>query len=389
MSASEVRALFAVASRPDVVSLAGGMPFVQALPMEDVAATVREVVEERGAEALQYGGGMGHPDLRRRLCALMAEEGVSASPREVVVTDGAQQGLDLVAKVLLDPGDEVVVEEPTYVGAISAFGAYEPRFVQVPMDGEGLVVDELEAAFRRGVRPKFVYVVPNFHNPAGVTLSLRRREALVALCREAAVPIVEDNPYGMLRFDGEPLPCLRSLDPGNVIYLGTLSKVFAPGIRIGWVLAGAPVLDHVLLAKEAANLCSSSLTQLVAEAYLGGDRWRRNLGALVDVYRGRRDAMLAALREGFPPGARWTEPRGGFYVWVTLPDGLDAAALLPAAVERRVAYVPGTAFYPDGRGRDRMRLSFSYPPEEEIREGVSRLAALLRDELARGGGPAQ
>ena len=380
MSASEVRALFAVASRPEVVSLAGGMPFVQALPPADVLDVVRAVVEETAPQALQYCGGIGLPGLRERLCELMAEEGVQADPSRVLVTNGAQQGLDLVAKVFVDPGDPIVVEAPAYVGALSAFSAYQPRFVQIPLDDEGLVVEELERELDRGLHPKFVYTVPNFSNPAGVTMSAARRERLVAVCRAAGVPIVEDNPYGMLRFEGEPLPCLHALDPGNVIYLGTLSKVFAPGVRVGWVFGDGGVIGRLVLAKEAADLCSSSFMQLVAERYLAGDRWRTNLAGLVDVYRTRRDAMLEALERSFPPGSTWTRPSGGFYVWASLPPGLDASALLPTAVEHRVAYVPGTAFYPDGRGRDAMRLAFCYPPEDRIREGIRRLGDLLRNE---------
>ncbi len=380
MSASEVRALFAVAARLEVVSLAGGMPYVQALPGADVLDVVRQVLADHGSAALQYCIGQGLPALRTRLAALMAEEGVDADPEDVVITNGAQQALDLVAKVLIDPGDEIVIEAPAYVGALSAFSAYEPRYVQIPLDDEGMIVEELEDALVKGARPKFVYTVPNFANPAGVTMSRPRRERLVALCREAGVPIVEDNPYGMLRFEGEPEPCLRTLDPHNVIYLGTVSKVFSPGVRVGWSLAATGVTQRLILAKEAADLCSSSLSQLVTERYLAGDRWRENLTALVDIYRARRDAMLAALDDHFPADATWTHPHGGFYVWVTLPDYFDTQAMLAAAVDRRVAYVPGTAFYPDGRGKDRLRLAFCYPPEADVVEGVRRLGALLADE---------
>jgi 2-aminoadipate transaminase len=380
MSASEVRALFAVASRPEVVSLAGGMPFVQALPSQDILDVVAEVLDEHGSMALQYGGGQGHLALRERLLPLMAAEGVEADPDDMVITAGAQQALDLVAKIFVDPGDEIVVEAPAYVGALSAFSVYEPRFLQVDVDDEGMMVEQFEELLLRGARPKFVYTVPNFGNPAGVTMSLERRERLVALCREASVPIVEDNPYGMLRFEGDPLPCLRALDPENVIYLGTVSKVFSPGVRVGWALAEQSVIQRLVLAKEAADLCGSSFTMFVTERYFAGDRWRANLASLVDVYRSRRDAMIEALAEHFPEGSSWTHPNGGFYVWVTLPTYVDAQALLAAAVERRVAYVPGTAFYPDGRGKDQMRLAFCYPPEDRIREGVARLGSLLADE---------
>jgi 2-aminoadipate transaminase len=380
MSASEVRALFAVAARPDVVSLAGGMPFVQALPNDDVLDVVREVLDEHGSASLQYGGGQGHPALRERLLSLMAAEGVEADPEDMVITTGAQQALDLVAKIFLDPGDEVVVEAPAYVGALSAFSAYEPRYLQVDLDANGMIVEQLEELLLKGARPKFVYTVPNFGNPAGVTMSYTRREQLVALCREAGIPILEDNPYGMLRFEGDPLPCLRSLDPQNVIYLGTVSKVFSPGVRVGWALAEQSVTQRLILAKEAADLCGSSFTMLVTERYFAGDRWKVNLASLVDTYRSRRDAMLEALAEHFPDDASWTRPAGGFYVWATLPGYIDTQAMLAAAVERKVAYVPGTAFYPDGRGKDRMRLAFCYPTEERILEGIARLGALLHDE---------
>jgi DNA-binding transcriptional MocR family regulator len=380
MSASEVRALFAVASRPEVVSLAGGMPYVKALPQQDVIDVVTQVLTDLGTTALQYGGGQGQPALRERLAMLMAEEGIDADPDDVVVTNGAQQALDLVGKVLIDPGDEIVIEAPAYVGALSAFSAYEPRYIQIELDDEGMIVEQLEEALLRGARPKFVYTVPNFHNPAGVTMSRARRERLVSLCREASVPIVEDNPYGMLRFEGSLEPCLRSMDPQNVIYLGTVSKTFSPGVRVGWSLAEPGVTQRLILAKEAADLCGSSFNMLVTERYFAGERWRANLACLVDVYRRRRDVMIAALDEHFPAGSSWTHPAGGFYVWVTVPDYVDTQALLAAAVERRVAYVPGTAFYPDGRGKDKMRLAFCYPPEEDIVEGIRRLGDLLTDE---------
>jgi 2-aminoadipate transaminase len=377
MTASEVRALFAVAARPEVISLAGGMPFVQALPSEEILRVVTGVITDRAAVALQYGGGSGQPSLRIRLAAVMAEQGIDAEPDDVLITVGAQQALDLVGKLFIDPGDEIAVEAPSYVGALSAFSVYEPRYLQIPMDDDGLSVDALEAALASGAHPKFLYVCPNFHNPAGVTLSLERRRRLVEVCREAHVPIVEDDPYGMLRFEGDALPSLRSLDAENVIYLGTLSKIFCPGIRVGWTVAPAGTTAQLVLLKEAADLCSSNLNMLVAEAWLADrDRWTGTLRDLVGVYRGRRDACLAALERHFPPGTTWTRPAGGFYVWVTIP-GADTKAMLPEAVAHGVAYVPGTAFYADGSGRDRLRLAFCYPPEDAIEEGVRRLGDLL------------
>jgi 2-aminoadipate transaminase len=381
MSASEVRALFAVAARPDVVSLAGGMPFVEALPAQALLDVSTELIGEARATALQYGGGQGQLGLRERLTMLMAEEGVSADPDDVVVTTGAQQALDLLGKIFIDPGDTVAVEAPAYVGALTAFAAYQPRFLAIETDDDGMIVEQLEQAIVRGERPTFVYTVPNFGNPAGVTMSRSRREHLVSLCRGAGIPIVEDNPYGLLRFEGEPLPCLRSLDPHNVIYLGTVSKTFSPGVRVGWVLADPSVIQRIVLAKEAADLCGSNYTMLLTERWFSDDeRWRGTLAVLVTTYRARRDAMLQAIDEHFPGAATWTRPAGGFYVWVSLPEWFDTTAMLAAAVERRVAYVPGSAFYPDGRGRDRMRLAFCYPPEDRIQEGIARLGSLLEDE---------
>jgi 2-aminoadipate transaminase len=381
MSASEVRALFAVAARPEVVSLAGGMPYVEALPAQEVLEVATQVLRDLGPTALQYGGGQGQLALRDRTVMLMAEEGVDADPDDVVITTGAQQALDLLGKIFIDPGDTIAVEAPAYVGALTAFAAYQPRFLTIELDDEGMIVEQLERAIVRGERPTFVYTVPNFGNPAGVTMSRRRREHLVALCRETGIPIVEDNPYGLLRFEGEPLPCLRSLDPRNVIYLGTVSKTFSPGVRVGWALADPSVIQRLVLAKEAADLCGSNLTMLLTERWFADEgRWRSALNGLIGTYRARRDAMLDALTEQFPDTATWTHPSGGFYVWVTLPTWADTTSMLAAAVERRVAYVPGTAFYPDGRGADRMRLAYCYPTEDRIREGVARLATLLEDD---------
>lgn len=381
MTQSEVRALFAVAARPDVISLAGGMPFVQALPGDEVLRVVEQVLRDRSWVALQYGAGSGQEGLKVRLAELMAEEGIVADPERLLITVGAQQALDLVGKLFIEPGDTIAVEAPSYVGALSAFSVYEPRYLQIPMDENGIIVEELEEALRGDVKPKFLYVCPNFHNPAGVTISEERRRRLVEVCRAAGLPIVEDDPYGMLRFEGEPLPALHSLDPDNVIYLGTLSKIFCPGIRVGWALAPPAVLERLIRFKEAADLCSSNFNMLVAEQWLSEpERWKGSLKGLVEVYESRRDTTLRALEKHFPKGATWTHPLGGFYVWVTVP-GADLRALLPEAVERKVAYVPGTAFYPDGSGTDRMRIAYCYPPDDAIEEGISRIGKLLADRL--------
>ena len=381
MTQSEVRALFAVAARPDVISLAGGMPFVQALPGDEVLRVVEHVLRDRSWVALQYGAGSGQEGLKVRLSELMTEEGIQADPEGMLVTAGAQQALDLVGKLFIEPGDTIAVEAPSYVGALSAFSVYEPRYLQIPMDHDGIIVDRLEEALRGDVRPKFLYVCPNFHNPAGVTISLERRQRLVDVCRAAGVPIVEDDPYGMLRFDGDPLPSLYSLDPENVIYLGTLSKIFCPGIRIGWAVAPPDVLERLIRFKEAADLCSSNFNMLVAEQWLSEpERWKSSLKGLVEVYRSRRDTTLRTLEEHFPEGSTWTHPKGGFYVWATIP-GADTRTLLPEAVQRKVAYVPGTAFYPDGSGKESMRIAYCYPPDDAIEEGLKRIGALLAERV--------
>ncbi|GAB2599722.1 PLP-dependent aminotransferase family protein [Streptomyces capparidis] len=385
MVASEVRALFAVASRPEVVSLAGGMPNVSALPLDAVGAMMAELVAERGAVALQYGSAQGDPSLREAICEVMALEGIDAHADDVVVTVGSQQALDLVARVFLDPGDTVVTEAPTYVTALGVFAAHQARVEHVPMDGDGVVPEALGEVFARlegeGRPAKLFYTVPTFSNPAGVTLADRRRARVVEVCRAAGVLLVEDNPYGLLYFDGGPRRALRADAPGDVVYLGSFSKTLAPGLRVGWALAPAAVRDKLVLAAESAMLSHSAFAQLAVDRYLRTQPWAQQLKQFREMYTERRDAMLRALADHMPPGVSWTTPGGGFFVWVTLPPGLDAKAMLPRAVSARVAYVPGTGFYADGTGRRHMRLSFCYPPPERIRDGVARLARVVTAEL--------
>ncbi|GAC1327625.1 MAG: PLP-dependent aminotransferase family protein [Mycobacteriales bacterium] len=384
MSASEIRALFAVASRPEVVSLAGGMPYISALPLDAIGDMVKELVSSVGATALQYGSGQGDPQLRELICAVMALEGIDASPEDVVVTVGSQQGLDLVTRVFCDPGDVILAEAPSYVGALGTFAAYQAEVVHVEMDDDGLVPDALRTALAAvaatGKRVKFLYTVPNFHNPAGVTLAEARRDEVLAIAAAADVLVLEDNPYGLLGFDSEPTRALRARRPDGVLYLGSFSKTFAPGLRVGWVLAPHAVREKLVLASEAALLCPPAFTQLVVARYLTTQPWQQQIKVFRELYRERRDATLDALGQYFPTGTRWTIPAGGFYVWVTLPGELDAKAMLPRAVQSRVAYVPGTAFYADGTGASHLRLSYCYPPPERIREGVRRLAGVIEEE---------
>lgn len=384
LNASEVRALFAVASRPEVVSLAGGMPFVSALPPDLIAQAVGRTLRDRGDAALQYGSGQGVPVLREQILDVMALEGIQASADDVVVTTGSQHALELLAKLFLDPGDVVLAEGPSYVTALVVFRSFEAEVEHVPMDEFGLIPsalsEHIDALAVDGRTPKFLYTVPTFSNPAGVTLARARRQEILEIAQRHGILVLEDNPYGLLYF-GAPAPdALRSLDADGVVYLGTFSKTLAPGLRVGWVLAPAEIREKLILANEAAILSPSSFTQLVISEYLHTADWRAQIATFRDVYRERRDAMLGALGEHLPD-LSWTVPDGGFYVWLTLPDQLDARQMLPRAVENLVAYTPGTAFYADGNGHQNIRLSFSYPTPDFINEGVRRLATVIDNEL--------
>ncbi|GAB3139636.1 aminotransferase-like domain-containing protein [Amycolatopsis sp. NPDC004378] len=385
MTASEIRALFAVASRPEVVSLAGGMPNLAALPLDTLSAQVAEIIADEGLVALQYGSAHGVPVLREQICEIMALEGIKAHPDDVVVTVGSQMGLDMVTRLFCDPGDVVIAEGPSYVGALGSFAAYQAQVVHVEMDDQGLVPSLLREALDRtekaGRRVKFLYTIPNFHNPAGVTLAVERRAEILEICREHGVLVVEDNPYGLLGFDGQTYPALRSTDPDNVVYLGSFSKTFASGLRVGWVLAPHAVREKLVLAAESATLCPPTLNQMIVSRYLATHDWKGQIKKFRENYRERRDAILSALDQYLPPGCSWTKPDGGFYVWVTVPEGVDTKAMLPRAVTARVAYASGTGFYADGFGSRQMRLSYCYPTPERIREGVRRLAAVLESEM--------
>jgi 2-aminoadipate transaminase len=390
MTASEIRALFAVASRPEVVSLAGGAPYIAALPLDAVGEMLGRLASEHGTSTLQYGIGQGTLDLRERICEVMSLSGIDvgcgASPEDVVVTVGGQQALDLVARLFLDPGDVVLAEGPTYVGALGVFQAAQAQVVHVPMDADGLVPEALEQAIaevaRSGRRAKFLYTIPTFQNPAGVTLTEERRERVLDICERAGLLVIEDDPYGQLSFDGEAPAPLRSRRRDGVFYLSTFSKTFAPGLRVGWILAPHAVREKLVIASEAQILCPSAYAQAAVTTYLSSMPWREQLKTYREVYRERRDALLAALTDYMPAGATWTEPQGGLFVWATLPEGLDSKAMMPRAIAARVAYVPGTGFYADGTGTGNMRLNFSFPPPERIREGVRRLASVMEQETA-------
>ncbi|CAB4878816.1 MAG: aminotransferase class I/II-fold pyridoxal phosphate-dependent enzyme [Actinobacteria bacterium] len=385
MTASEIRALFAVASRPEVVSLAGGMPFVQALNLDIMAELVQRLIASRGAQALQYGSGQGDVVLREQILDVMAPVGVTAHPDDIVVTTGSQMALDLVTRVFCDPGDVVLVEAPSYVGALGVFRAYQCDIEHVAMDEQGLVPEALSEAIARSRRSgrtvKMIYTIPSFHNPAGVTQGHERRQQILAIAQSAGILVLEDDPYGLLSFDGHIPRAIRADDPDGVIYLGSFSKTIASGLRVGWAVAPHGVREKLVLAAESAVLCPSNYSQLTVSAYLETQPWLEQIKVFRELYRERRDALLESLGSMMPAGTSWTVPTGGFYSWVTLPDGLDATAMLPRAIAALVAYVPGTGFYVDGQGRQNLRLSYCYPEPDRIREGVRRLAGVVEGEL--------
>ena len=383
LAASEVRALFAVASRPEVVSLAGGMPFVSALPRELVSGAIDRVMQDSGPLALQYGSGQGFPGLREHILEVMALEGIRASVDDVVVTTGSQHALELVAKIFLDPGDVVLAEAPSYVTALVVFKSFQAEVDHVETDELGLIPESLREHIARlkaaDRRIKFLYTVPTFSNPSGVTLSWARRLEVLEIARSNDILVLEDNPYGLLYFDAPPPRAMRSVEEDGVIYLGTFSKTLAPGFRVGWALAPHAIREKLILANEAAILSPSSFTQMIISEYLSTADWRGQIDTFRGVYRERRDAIVLALAD-YLPDLSWTVPNGGFYVWLTLPENMDSKSMLPRAVKELVAYTPGTAFYANGGGRSHMRLAFCYPTPDFIREGIRRLSTVINGE---------
>lgn len=389
MKPSEIRSLFAVASRPEIVSLAGGMPNLSAIPMDMMAGIVETLIKDHGQEALQYGSGQGHPQLREQICDVMALEGIKANPNDVLVTTGSQQALDLISRIFIDPGDVVLVEAPSYVGALGTFAQYEASVVHVEMDKNGLVPEALRQAIKtlryQGRRIKFLYLIPNYQNPAGVLLPADRRTEILDICRSEKIFIVEDNPYGLLGFDRTSPNAMRAEDSENVIYLGSFSKTIVPGFRIGWALVPQSLKEKLVIASESSILCPSNFSQMAIASYLANQPWREQIASFCALYKVRRDAMLSALDAYFPKAATWTKPAGGFYVWVTLPPEIDTKAMVPRAIAAKVAYVPGTAFYADGFGSWSLRLSYCYPTPERITQGVMALSKVVEQEmLSRG-----
>ena len=384
MQSSIVRELLKLTEKPDVISFAGGLPAPEVFPLEQFKTAAQRVLEQEGPKSLQYSTTEGCRKLREMIARHAARYGIMVQTDNILITSGSQQALDLIGKVFLNPGDRIAVERPTYLGALQAWNAYQAEYIGIGLDDDGMRIDELESALRSG--PKFLYALPNFQNPSGVTLSLSRRKELVQLADKWGVPIVEDDPYGQLRFEGDHLPSLAVLDAqerhedhysGNVIYLSTFSKTLSPGIRLGWIIAPVEVISKLVQAKQATDLHTSTFIQMVAYEVASGGFLDRHVRHIRSVYHVRRDAILAALKRHMPPGIRWTKPEGGLFIWVTLPEGVDAWAILPQAVDQKVAFVPGSAFYDDGSGKNTMRLNFSNATPEQIEEGISRLGKVF------------
>jgi 2-aminoadipate transaminase len=395
MRSSVVRELLKLTTEPDVISFAGGLPAADLFPVDEFQAACHRVLAERGAEALQYSTTEGERPLREMIARHTSRYGITVNPDNVLITSGSQQALDLIGKVFLNPGDHVLVERPTYVGALQAWNAYQAEYLPVAVDEDGMRADDLDAALRSG--PKFIYALPNFQNPTGVTLSLERRRALIRLADQHGVPILEDDPYGQLRYEGSHLPPLVTLDAeyrslpgagysGNVIYLSTFSKTLAPGLRLGWVIGPPDVIQRLAQAKQGVDLHTSTLVQLIAFEVARSGFLDNHVRRLRDAYRSRRDAMLSAMDRSFPKTVRWTKPLGGLFIWATLPDGSDAAAVLKAALPERVAFVPGSAFFTDGTGRNTLRLNFTNASPDRIEEGISRLGRVLTRSLGAPSG---
>lgn len=394
ITSSIIRELLKVTEKPEIISFAGGLPSPDVFPGVEIEAASNRILREAGSAALQYGPTEGYGPLRELFVRHMSRYGIRVGVENVLVTSGSQQALDLISRLFINPGDRILTEEPTYLGAVQAFSAGQAEFVPVPIDDDGMCVDQLEKQLRAG--PKFLYVLPNFQNPAGVTLSLPRRRRLVELAARYGIPILEDDPYGQLRYEGDHLPPLVTLDgelhgcangerpfTGNVLYVSTLSKTLAPGLRVAWIVAPETVIHRLVQIKQAADLHTSTFCQRLAHAVAHEGFLDRHIHRIRDVYGARRNSMLSAMEKHFPPGVRWTRPKGGLFLWVTVPRGLDTSKLLDESLAENVAFVPGAPFYPRGGGQDTMRLNFSYPSPEAIEEGIRRLGVVLGRALTR------
>lgn len=383
IKASEIRELLKLTQRPEIISFAGGLPAPELFPLEAVEKAMSVTMQNQGARALQYGPTEGYDPLRKHIVGLMGEMGVKADYNDILITNGSQQGLDFAGRVFLNKDDYVIVESPSYLGAINAFKAYQCNFLEVGTDADGMLMDELEATIREhGDKVKMIYVIPDFQNPSGRTWSLERRQQLLSLAKQFDLPILEDNPYGLLRFEGEQLPSIRSMDDdGRVIFLGTFSKILIPGFRLGWVEADQEILQKFILCKQGADLQASTVNQMTAANLLDEFDIYAHIENLKTVYRKRRDAMLHAMDTYFPAGVTYTRPIGGLFAWVELPEHINTTELGAKAIEHHVAFVPGASFYPNSGNQHCMRVNYSMMNEEKIDEGIKRLGELIRKEI--------
>ena len=384
--ASAVQEILKLLQKPEIISLAGGLPDPATFPVEEIREIVNHLLITNSAQALQYSATQGLPGLRQSILNYLSPEGIKGELENIIISSGSQQGLDLVGKLFLNPGDVAIVELPSYLAALDAFYSYGGKLVGIPMDEEGMRIDRLQEKLTQlkdeDKKVKFIYTISNFQNPAGVTLSLPRRQKILEIAKRFNLFIIEDNPYEKLRFEGTSLPSIYSLDhEGRVISLGTFSKILCPGLRLAWMLGNKEVIYKFSLLKQATDLCTNILSQLIAYKYFQLGKFDENIQSNIDIYRQKRDVMLAALAEYFPPEASWTKPQGGFFVMATLPEYIDTQEMLIDAVKEKVAYVPGSPFFADGQGKNTMRLSFCYPSQEDIKEGIKRIGKVIKKKI--------
>lgn len=380
IKASEIRELLKLTQQPQIISFAGGLPAPESFPIEELTKIGRMVLEETGVQALQYGSTEGYPPLREAISKRMAKTKVDVKADDILVTSGSQQGLDFAAKIFINPGDIIVCESPTYLGAINAFKAYEPEFIEIDTDKDGMIMEDLENALKNNDKVKFIYVIPDFQNPSGKTWSIERRKKLVELANKYDIAILEDNPYGELRFEGEILPAIKHYDEeGRVIFLGTFSKILCPGLRLGWVAASPEILNKFIMVKQGADLQSSTISQMEVARFIEEYDLDQHINKIIELYRERRDLMMKTIEEEFPKEATFTYPEGGLFTWVVLPEYMNARELAVKALEQNVAYVPGGSFYPNGGNENTFRLNYSNMDNERIVEGIKRLGKVLKD----------
>ncbi|HEY4695440.1 MAG TPA: PLP-dependent aminotransferase family protein [Candidatus Hydromicrobium sp.] len=389
MFSSEIRDLLSLSARPDIISFAGGLPEVKALSFQKLERYIKRVLKVDGDISLQYGDSEGYYPLKTKLIEVMKLEGLDVVEEDIITTTGGQQALDLLAKVFINPGDVIITESPAYTGALNSFSSYEAKIIGIPVDEDGIDTSALEKKLKeladKKIKVKFIYLVPNFSNPSGVTLSLQRRKKVLDLAKKYNTIILEDNPYGMLRYKDKPIPTIKELDSRgdnhNVIYLSTLSKLFAPGFRIGWIVAPHPILEKIILGVQSTILCVSTFSQRIAYEYFSDPSWSENIDEFIKIYSKRRDVMLKALEESFPEGSDWSKPKGGFFIWLKLPHYLNTKEILADAVRNKVAYVPGSGFYADDKGVSEARLAFCTENTERIEKGIKILSRIIKEKI--------